>query len=457
MIFGIVLIALVWIIHYAWISLPIMTGFAAKQMCTLVFVAGRQQQDIEGNELGFFPLNLVKNTVDNNDSSVTSSLLGLATKKAVYRKGIGGTLINDMSADQLHSQKFLIPAFTEINMDSISWPYGNKGNDTFPAAINRHQLGAAVEDAFTEPNPGKKQRTRAVVVIYDGQLIAEKYAPGYDMNSKMYGWSMAKSVTAALTGILVNQGKLKIDAPAPVPEWNEAGDPRRAITIKELLQQMSGLDFSEVYTRSSDVTDMLYKKDDMAAYTASHPLAQQPGTFFNYSSGNSNLLARIIRQSVPEDEYAAFPYRELFYKTGMYQTLVEPDASGTYVGSSYVMATARDYARFGLLYYNDGIWNGERILPEGWVQQTRTPPPENSLQNYGYQFWVNGFDKDHPSKIKFPDVPRDMFYCDGFGYQYIFIIPSKKLVVVRLGLTLDKSFDENSFLKKIIASTEPYK
>ncbi len=133
----------------------------------------------------------------------------------------------------------------------------------------------------------------------------------------------------------------------------------------------------------------------------------------------------------------------------MYNTLFEPDASGTFVGSSYIQATARDYARFGLLYYNDGVWNGERLLPEGWVKQSSTPAECNKLNNYGYQFWLNGKPKDSTHRI-FPDVPGDMLYCDGYAYQAIYIIPSKKLVVVRLGLTLDRSFNQNDFLKSII-------
>ncbi len=452
---AVVLFVLIFIIYYAWISFPVMTGFSAKQMCTCMFVSGREQKDIEANELGFFPVSLVKSQVDLKDSSVTSFILGLAKKKAIYREGIGCTLINDITTERLRSQVLSISLAPVLNTDSISWPLGDKNIDTAILAIDKNKLNAVVDKAFTEPYPGKKQRTRAVVVLYDGQLVAEKYAQGYNINSKMYGWSMAKSVTSALIGTLVNQGKLNVSQPAPVQEWNESSDPRHAITIENLLQQNSGLDFLENYTKASDVTNMLYKKDNMAAYTASHSLANDPGKIFNYSSGNSNILSRIIRQTVGEKDYASYPYNSLFYKIGMFHTLVEPDASGTFVGSSYIMATARDFARFGLLYYNDGVWNGERILPEGWVKQTKTPPASNLLKNYGYQFWLNGFDKDNPSQIKYPDVPTDMFYCDGFGYQYIYIIPSKKLVIVRLGLTLDNSFDENAFIKNIIESI-PY-
>lgn len=452
MLVAVLLLVLLAITYYAWISFPIMTGFAAKQMCTLTFVAGREQEDIEANELGFFPVSLVKNVINFEDSSVTSTILGLAKKKAYFRKKIGCTLINDISSDKLQSQIFAIPEIPANAADSMSWPSGDKIGDAIPAVINKTKIDAAVDEAFIEPYPKKKQRTRAVIVLYDGQLVAEKYASGYTKDSRMYGWSMAKSVTGALIGTLVQQGKLNVSQLAPVPEWSRQSDQRHFITIKNLLQQTSGLDFLENYTKASDVTNMLYKEDNMAAYTAGHNLAHEPGRVFNYSSGNSNILSRIIRQTVGEKDYAAYPYNALFHKIGMYHTLLEPDASGTYVGSSYIMGTARDYARFGLLYYNDGVWNGDRILPEGWVKETSTPPAFNSLKNYGYQFWLNGFDKDHPDQIKYPDVPRDMYYCDGFGYQYIYIIPSKKLIVVRLGLTLDDSFNENAFLKSIIES-----
>jgi CubicO group peptidase (beta-lactamase class C family) len=311
-----------------------------------------------------------------------------------------------------------------------------------------------LEKAFTEPFPDKRQRTRAVLVVYKDQLVAEKYAQGFNEHTMMYGWSMAKSITSALIGTLVKQGKLNIIQPAPVPEWRNANDPRHAITIQNLLQQSSGLNFIEDYTKASDVTNMLYKEDNMAAFTANHKLAAAPGTVFSYSSGNSNILARIIRETVGEKNYAAYPFNALFYKIGMYHTLCEPDASGTYVGSSYIMATAPDYARFGLLYLNDGEWNGQRILPEGWVRQTVTPAVSNKEKKYGYQFWLNGVQLNDSSNRLFPDVPADMFYADGYAGQFIFIIPSKQLVIVRLGLTLDKSFDANAFVKSIVDAVE---
>ena len=443
-------IALIWAVHYAWTAFPIISGFDAKQVCTCVFVSNRDTKALDTSEMAELPFSLGSYEVNTKDSSVTATVWGMAKKKAIYRKGIGCTLINDITEQQLRSQVFAIPAPPLLNTDTIPWPYGDKMPDTFPPNINITKLKAVVNSAFTAAYKDKKPRTRAVIVVYNGQIIAEQYAPGFSKDTKMYGWSMAKSFTAALIGTLVKAGKLDVKKHAPVPEWKDAKDPRYAITTEHLLQQTSGLNFLEDYTKMSDVTNMLYKQGDMAAFTAAHPLAHTPGTVFSYSSGNSNILSRIIRQTVGEKDYAAYPFTALFYKIGMYHTSVEPDASGTYVGSSYINATARDYARFGLLYYNNGVWNGEHILPEDWVQQTTTAPAANKQKNYGYQFWLNGVQANNPSQHIFKDVPADMFYCDGYAGQYIYIIPSRKLVVVRLGLTLDKSFDENDLSKNII-------
>ncbi|MEO9033665.1 MAG: serine hydrolase [Ginsengibacter sp.] len=450
----VILLVLSWVVHYAWISFPIISGYNAKQMCSCVFVSGRDQKAIDTSDLGEFPLNVASNKVNFTDSSVTATVLGMAMQNAIYRKGIGCTLINDITEEKLRSQVFVIPAPPAVNTDSIAWPSGDKITDSISPRIDKNKLEAAIAAAFTEPHAGKKQRTRAVLIVYDGQIVGEKYAPGFNKNMKMYGWSMAKSFTGAMIGILVKENKLDIMKPAPVEEWSKPTDPRHAITIQNLLQQTSGLDFQEVYTKSSDVTRMLFQKGDMAAYAASHTLVHKPGTVFNYSSGNSNILARIIRQTVGQNDYPAFPFTSLFYKIGMYETNMEPDASGTYVGSSYVNATARDYARFGLLYCNNGVWNGEQILPADWVRQTTAPFTADPLKHYGYQFWLSGFDKDNSAKRKYPDVPSDMFYCDGFGFEMVYIIPSKKLVVVRLGLTLDRSFDENDFLKSILVAID---
>ena len=284
-------------------------------------------------------------------------------------------------------------------------------------------------------------------MVYDGQIVAEKYAAGFDKKTVMPGWSVSKSLTAAMTGILVKEGKLSVDAPALLPEWMD--NKKQQIKLLHLLQQTTGLDFKENYAWPSEVTNMLFNKGDMAAFTAALPLKYEPGTVFNYSSGNSNILSRIIRNTVGEKAYAGFPYQALFYKINAYSFLLEPDASGTYIGSSYSYATARDFARFGLLYYNNGRWNGEQILPDYWVKESVQPSTADQQKNYGYQFWLNGYEKNDSTKHLYLDVPGDMYYADGYGGQDVHIIPSKKLVVVRLGL---HKIDENKFLNEVIAS-----
>jgi CubicO group peptidase (beta-lactamase class C family) len=372
----------------------------------------------------------------------------VAKRKAIYRNGLGCTLVNELPESVIRAQKFSLPQ-QAYNEDSVRWPMGDNLANRLLTTTDRAIIDSALSFVFQQPFNNKNVYTRAVMVVHNGAIVAEQYAPGYNKTSKFLGWSMAKSITGALIGILVKEGKLSLSQPAPVSAWQNAKDKRHNIKLENLLQQTSGLNFNENYNSYSTATNMLFNKANMAGYTASLPLKMEPGSEFYYSSGNSNILAGIIRSTVGEKEYHAFPYKALFHKIGMFHTLVEPDASGTFVGSSYIYASARDYARFGLLYLNDGVFNRERILPEGWVQKTVTSSPANKLKNYGYQFWLNGLDPNDPSKKEFPEAPADMFYADGYGGQRIYIIPSLQLVVVRMGLN---KFDEHQFLKKLLAA-----
>jgi CubicO group peptidase (beta-lactamase class C family) len=441
-------------VYFCSITLPIMSGYGAKNMCSAVFVAGRNEQQIRNQELNFSPMSLATFKVDYTDSSVTGSVFGFAKCKAIYRKGLGATLVSELSEQQIRDQHFVLAHVPAINQDTVAWPMGNKVDDSFPEAVNKAQLLQAIDNIFKEADTAKPIRTRAVVVVYDGKLIAEEYAPGFTKDTKLLGWSMTKSITSALIGLLVKAGKLNIDNPAPVPEWESTDDPRHAITIKDLLQQSSGLKFLEDYSKSSDGTNMLFKKADMGAYTASRPLKDIPGSVFYYSSGNTNILSRIIRQTVGEKAYHAFPYDSLFYKLGMYSVVLEPDASGTFVGSSYMYANARDWARFGLLYLNKGMYNNKRILSEDWIQQSVTPATSSITGEYGFQFWLNAGPKNNPAERAFPHAPTDLFYADGFEKQRVYIIPSKKLVVVRLGLTKYNNFKEDAFLAAILGAVK---
>ncbi|HEX8279026.1 MAG TPA: serine hydrolase, partial [Segetibacter sp.] len=207
----------------------------------------------------------------------------------------------------------------------------------------------------------------------------------------------------------------------------------------------------EYYAAPSDATNMLYKERDMGGFAIAKKLKDKPGTKFNYSSGTTNIVSRIIRDVIGDQNYYTFPYKELFYKIGMFNTILEVDAGGTSVGSSYCFATARDWARFGLLYRNNGVWNGERILPEGWVEFTTTPTAAKLPEadgTYGAQFWLNKPNENGYKKYRL--VPDDCFRCQGYEGQYIWVIPSKKLVVVRLALEKGDELDANIFLSKLI-------
>jgi CubicO group peptidase (beta-lactamase class C family) len=437
------------LIYYAWLAFPILTGYGSKVMCSAVFLAGRNEQQVRDQELNAYMMKLADFKVNYTDSSVTGSIFGLAGRKAIYRNALGATLVSELDEQRIRSQHINLATGPAVNTDSIAWPMGDRLSGAFPAAVDSLKLQAAIQDIFTEKDTIWPIRSRAVVILYNGQLIAEKYADGFTSGTKLAGWSMTKTVTGALIGILVKEGKLIVDEPAPVPEWSSAKDPRHYITIANLLQQRSGLDFEEIYSKSSDATRMLFQKADMGGYTASRPLKDRPGSVFYYSSGNANILSRIIRQAAGDSLYYSFPYRQLFYKLGMYSAVMEPDASGTLVGSSYMYATARDWARFGLLYLNDGLFNNERILPEGWVAQS-VKTASADKKGYGYLIWLNS---GSDTLIKrYPAAPADMFYADGFESQLIFIIPSKKLVVVRLGLTQHNNFDGNKFLRDVLAA-----
>lgn len=450
----IVVAALSYGVYYCSVSFPIISGYGAKNMCSAIFLAGRSEQQEREQELGFSPMSLGTFKVDYKDSSVTGSVFGFAKRKAIYRAGLGSTLVNELSEEEVRNQKFRLAVKPDINTDTVAWPMGDKINPSTDSAIDIAKLNNAVENIFIENDTANLIRTRAVVVLHNGNIVAEKYADDFTKDTKLIGWSMTKSITSALTGILVQQGKLQVNAPAPVAEWKDVNDPRHQITLKNILQQTTGLDFLEDYTKSSDATKMLFQKAAMGTYTASHKIKDKPGTVFYYSSGNTNLLSRIIRETVGENDYHAFPYEQLFYKLGMYNTIMEPDASGTFVGSSYSYGVARDWARFGLLYLNDGVYNGERLLPEGWVKQTATPVDAAKKGQYGYQFWLNAGEKNNASNRSFPHCPTDMFYCDGYEGQFVFIIPSKNLVIVRLGLTQHDNFDADEFVSNVIASVK---
>jgi len=443
------LAALSYGIHYAWIAFPIISGYGAKNLCSCTMLAGRSAEDVIKNELGSGLQSMGTFTVSYEDSSATATVFGLAKRKAIYRKGLGCTLVNEITEEALRKQSWKVIAAPIVNQDTIPWPTGNKMPDSvnlFGYAIEL--LDKTINEAFEEPGNDNTRRTRAVLVIHDGNLIAEKYADGFDQNTRLTGWSMTKSLTNAMMGMLVKEGKVNLNDAAPIEAWKN--DNRNTITIHNLMQASSGLKWAEVYSGPSDATTMLFKKRDAGIYASQVPLQHTPGEVFYYSSGTTNILSYIIRQTVGDADYHSFPYATIFHKIGMYSMTIEPDPGGTFVGSSFAFATARDWARFGLLYLNDGYWINERILPEGWVEYSTTPAKGAKKGEYGAQFWLNAGNPNDIVDRNFPDVPADMYYLSGFEGQDVFIVPSENLVVVKLGLTTDNWLDANSFLKDII-------
>jgi CubicO group peptidase (beta-lactamase class C family) len=240
-----------------------------------------------------------------------------------------------------------------------------------------------------------------------------------------------------------------------VPEWQAEGDPRRAITLDQLMRMSSGLQFDEVYLPLYDATQMLYGRADFAAFAAAKLPAGPPESVWNYSSGTANIIARIVRQTVEKEAAGTtdFLRRELFDRIGMTSALIEPDPSGTFVGSSYAVATPRDWARFGLLYLQDGVWRGERLLPEGWVRYSVTPTPGAPKGEYGAMFWLNAGAAGDPALRLWPSAPRDAFAAQGFQEQKLIVIPSRKLVLVRFGATSERrAWNTDAFIADVLAA-----
>jgi CubicO group peptidase (beta-lactamase class C family) len=438
-------------------QLPIGCAFKTKTLCDDVFVSGRDPLTIEREDLGFTPLfKLFEATIDRGDKSVTCSLLGtgLIKKRAVFVSQLGCVLLSGVPEERIRAWRPAIPPPEPVNAEAVPWPMGDLLPQFQPPAnIDMAKLNSDVDHVFIETNSKKKLYTRALIIIYDGRLIAERYGPNIRKDTPLLSWSMAKSVTNAVVGILKMKGKLALDGPVAVPEWQKVGDPRQAITLGQLLRMNSGLEWIEAYAERpvSDVNIMLFLKPDMAAFAAAKCLAAQPGNVWHYSGGTTNLICKLIRNTFANREaYWEFPRRELFNKIGMHSAIWETDASGTFIGSSYLYATARDYARFGILYLNKGLWQGKRILPEGWVDYSTTPTPAAPKGQYGDHFWLNKGKDSNPTDRMFPQLPSDAFFAMGYQGQTIAIIPSRKLVVVRLGMTYDDDWGMEAFIKSIL-------
>lgn len=434
-------------------------AYKAKLLCSGIFVSGRKARSLLVEDLAvddLAPLRALKANVDYAQKTVTVSLFGLCQRTALYRPGLGSTLVLDTTVEGLRSQSASFSTWLQHHPSRLqSLPTAQASS-----LGDRYCLKAVTNRAFEEENSSKQKRTRAVVVVHRGKIVAERYAAGFSAQTPMLGWSLAKSVVNALVGILVRQGKLSLADSDLIAEWRQPGDARRCITLEQLLRMSSGLQFSEAYGNPlSDVITLLFHREDGARYAAQQPLAQKPGSVFHYASGTTVLLCRIIREAVGGTlaDYFAFPRQALFDPLGMASAVLEPDSSGTFVGSSFMYATARDWAKLGLLHLQEGRWKVEgqwvRILPEGWAKFSSEA--SQTADFYGAHFWRGVPDSFTVGDRDTVNWPKDAYLASGYQGQFVTIVPSADLVVVRLGLSQRKnSWDHAKFIESVVQTLQ---
>lgn len=437
-------------LYYALKLISTGVAYKAKVLCSGVFVSKRSPESVLNSDLSVDDLAILRYIdakIDRVTQTSAASFLGLINQTAAFRPGLGCTLVFAGYEDRLPTPSDTVTFAFDPKPDV--WP--DPAAAKTMANVDQDRLKAALEWAFSEPDAKRLRRTRAVVIVYKGLIIAERYAPGFDKSTPLIGWSMTKGVVNALVGILVGQKKLSLTDRIDIPEWSWLDNGRKYITLNNLLQMTSGLDFNEDNSDPlADVTSMLLQAPDMAAYAASKKLSAEPGTRWSYSSGTTNILSRIIRRAVGDSDYFSFPRRALFEPLGMDSAVIEPDASGTFVGSSFMYATARDWAKCGQLYLQDGIWKGQRILPDGWVHYTTEPAPQAPNHEFGSHFWLK-LPKEYAGAGYSNRLPKDTFHAVGHEAQFVTIIPSRDLVVVRLGLSrFASAWEHDKFLRKVL-------
>lgn len=386
-----------------------------KLLCSGVFIEKRDpqafiDQDLHAELYTFHDWSRTEVRVDRERGRVTLAYPGLAPRTARYTGDQGCVLLPQLADDVFFTPEPLVRPSSD---DADRWP------GPVPAAVPhtvRSALDSALAFALDDTRQAVPQRTRALLVVQGDRLIGEAYAPGFDRTSRHIAWSMGKSITGALVGILVGRGQLRVDDPAPVARWQRDGDPRRAITVADLLHMSSGLSFdsynvgdSAYYTSRHHHEYVYFGAVDVFDFVLNRPLAAPPGSQWAYRNVNTLALGYLIRQTVEAhgEPYLAFPQRALFDPIGARDMVLETDPYGNFIMTGFVYGTAIDWARFGLLHLRDGVWKGRRILPPGWVDFVRTPAPAHPSRGYGAQFWLN-------AGGRYPRWPRDAYWALGW-------------------------------------------
>jgi hypothetical protein len=434
------------------LAIRVGTSAVADQLCAKTFVAGLDP------ETGFAEIaerpgirrlrRVLRYHIDRVAGTVDVSAAGLLASHAAFHEGFGCVLVHDGKAPYLPRADIvaLTTPKTPPLLPDIAGPALVEPSD--PA------LKVALDHAFEEPAEPPFRRTKAVVVVRDGKVIAERYAPGIGIDTPLPSFSMTKSMINALLGIMTQQGLTSPSLPAPIAEWHGAKDPRGEIEVGHLMRMNSGLALDEDNSGFDPSTRMVLH-DDMAGFAVQAPLIAPPGTRFAYSSATTQILARIIRNILGGPEQTlGFAWRELFNPLGMRNVILEFDASGTPQGASNMQASARDWARLGLLYLNDGEIGGKRILHADWVAYSAAATMDT---DYGAGFYTNR--SEHPNakgRVR-AGIPRDAFFAFGLLGQRCAIIPSQHMVVVRMGDTVDPEGDIRGvarLIREVIAATK---
>lgn len=414
-------------------DLPVGMGFATKYLCSKVFNTGLPADQVIHQFLApkVQPIPLFwQIAIDYEQRSVTLSsqlpFIDLVPVTAQHRPNMGCTLAIEKTPQQLLSEQITGFSGTPLNPNTV-WPLGSSDSLTKVPGIDSEALNRAVQSAFIEYD--RPRNTTSLLVAYDGQLIAERYAQGISQEKPLLGWSMTKTVTGTLIGTLVDQERLALDESAPVPGWQ--GTPYQSITLRDLMNMSSGLEFDENYKGISDASQMLYLHPQHAAYAGVRPQTSAAAETFNYSTGETALLAQIVQQSVGGSSQQAYDYfqQQLFQPIGIRSAFIEFDESGHFAGGAYAFMKARDWLRLGQLYLQKGRWQEQQIVSSDWIDFVTQPAP--TTIKYGGQLWLN-----HQG-VHWPELPQDAFYFAGHQGQRLVVIPSQKLVVLRTGVTED--------------------
>lgn len=431
-------------------AIRVATSAVADAVCAKTFVSGLDPQIVFAETMDRPGIRRLRwgmlYRLDRAAGIVDVAVIGMFGSRAAFHDGLGCVLLHGSNA----------PYVLKSDIEALKLP---KSPPLLPdiagAAVvepTDPALKAALDHAFEEPAAPPFRRTKAVVVVHDGKVIAERYAAGIGPATQLPGFSMTKSVVNALLGILTQQGLVTPSMPAPVPEWRATSDPRHEIEVEHLMRMTSGLALDEDNS-GFDPSNQMYLYDDMAGFAMKAPMIAPPGSRWFYSSATTQILARIVRDAVGGPEQTlAFAWRELFNPLGMRDVTLQFDASGTLQGSANMLASARDWARFGLLYLDDGVAGDRRILHEDWVDFCASATLDT---DYGAGFWTNRSEHENARGRVHLGIPRDAFFASGFLGQRIVIIPSRHLVVVRLGDSVDPTGDIRGLgrlVKEVIAA-----